>query len=224
MAASVAFCAPLSKCKVVHFLRHAEAESNAAAHAFPRDSPGYNAAYADQKYFDSALSAKGEAQCKDLRDQISLQGLSFHCEAVFCSPLHRTLQTASQVFENRSIPWMALEVAREYSQGHNRPCDCRRSKADQQANFSFVDFQNVPDGEDTFAQTIESEEDLDKRCVALLDFLRQRSESAMAVVSHTGFLTHLFAKHLQWPGGKEKAAFSNCELRSVVIRYSDDSS
>lgn len=216
---SVVACAPLQHCKVVHFLRHAEAESNAAAHKFPRGSEGYNAAYADSAYFDSILSSKGKAQCAELRSRLATAEGGISYEAVLVSPLRRTLQTATEVFENKGIPWLAVEVAREYSQGNSWPCDFRRLKEQQQEEFSFVSFDLVPSGEDRFASVIESEEDVDRRCLALLELIRARSEKSLVVVSHTGFMTRLFSRHLRWPGS---AAFANCELRSVVLTFSQD--
>ncbi|CAE7553402.1 PGM [Symbiodinium sp. CCMP2592] len=205
-------CLPLANCKILHFVRHAEAESNAAAHRFPKDSQEYLDAYADEKYFDSVLSVKGEAQCKELQQRIA-SSPSITYEAVVCSPLRRTLQTAVRVF-GEEVPFIAAECAREYSQGHARPCDCRRERRLQEADFR-ADFSKVPEGEDTFAARPETEEELDKRCLELLQLFHTLPYQSIAVVSHTGFLTRLFAKHLRWPG---PSAFSNAELRSVVVQ------
>ncbi|CAJ1351294.1 unnamed protein product [Effrenium voratum] len=208
----ISACHPWSQCKVVHFVRHAEAESNAAAHQFPRDSAGYLAAYADEQYFDSVLSEKGQAQCAEL--QLEVQGLQY--EAVVCSPLRRTLQTASLAFTDRSVPWLAVESAREFSEGHARPCDYRRARSAQAAGFGFVDFRQVPEGEDSFAARKESPQDVDSRCRQLLALLAEMPQKSIAVVSHTGFLSRLFAHHLAWGS---KAAFRNAELRSVVLCF-----
>ena len=61
-----------------------------------------------------------------------------------CSPLRRTLQTAVRVF-GEEVPFLAAECAREYSQGHARPCDCRRERRLQEADFR-ADFSQVPEG------------------------------------------------------------------------------
>lgn len=223
----MASCSPLGSCKVVHFLRHAEAESNAAAHRFPPGSAEYNDAYASECFFDSVLSDKGVAQCRKVRQQFWGATAQLHCDAVICSPLRRTLQTAQLVFgafgqadgigRGSSIPWVALEEARENSNGYNRPCDCRRTREQQLEDFPHVDFSAVPDGEDTFSSSPESTEELDARCAAFLECLRQRPEHVLAVVSHSAFLERLFARHLAWP--REAAKFANCELRSVVLRF-----
>jgi broad specificity phosphatase PhoE len=218
---SEVFCALLGQCKVVHFLRHAEAESNVAAYCFPRGSAEYNAAYADPKFFDAQLSPRGVEQCRELCQRLrssQCDALSTRYEIVLCSPLRRALATATQVFGDRSVPWIALETIREYSSGHSRPCDRRRSKDQQQQDFPFVDFSGLADGEDKFP-IIETEEALDARCKQLLQFLHQRPESCLAVVSHTGFLQHLFWKHLNQSPDARSAAFANCELRSVMLAF-----
>lgn len=176
---SATSCAPLCECRVVHFLRHAEAESNAAAHKFPRDSPEYNTAYADSKFVDSVLTAKGEAQCKASRAAQAASRL--HYDVVVSSPLRRTLQTASLVFQEHEVPWLAVESAREYSHGHARPCDTRRPREAQQADFANVDFARVLASEDVFAVRAESQDDLDKRIDEFLSFLRDLPQSFIAV-------------------------------------------
>lgn len=209
-------CTPLQDCKIVHFLRHAEAESNAAAHKFERGSPGYNQAYEDSAFFDSSLSAKGEAQCSALREKLA-SSLPLHYDTVVCSPLRRTLQTAALVLANRGVPWLAVELAREFSNGHCRPCDRRRSREVQALRgFDWVDFRHVPPGDDTFDERAETHAQLDARISDLLTFLRELPGSSVVVVAHTGILTRLFSHHLRWQGA---AAFENCELRSVVLSF-----
>lgn len=211
-------CAPLTQCKVLHFLRHAEAESNAAAHQFPKGSAEYNAAYEDARFFDSVLSERGEAQCAELKSLLVHGPSRVHYDMIVCSPLRRALQTACRVFEDRSVPWIAVELAREYSHGYARPCDSRRPRDEQATDFAHVDFTLVPQGEDLFTRTAESEDEIDRRCGEFLNFLIARPETSIAVVSHTGLLTRLFSTHL--PGWRGKAAFGNCELRSVIVRLS----
>merc|ERR1712046_347662 len=101
--------AALSECKVVHFVRHAQAESNVAAHKYPSGSPEYNAAYADPQYFDSVLSENGITQCSELHNELSASTTKLHCELVISSPLRRTLQTASVVFDGFVSTWIAHE-------------------------------------------------------------------------------------------------------------------
>jgi len=202
--------------KFVHFFRHAEAESNAAAHRYPRGSAEYSAAYEDPRYFDSILSAKGERQCETAKKTYA-SPTSMSYDLVICSPLRRTLETGARILENRDVPWVAHELAREHSHGFARPCDSRYERQEQAAKYSFVNFDNVPDGEDTFVKMCETDDDLDRRCVAFLDYItRGRPEKRIAVVSHTGFLTRIFSHHLPWSSGR--AAFNNAELRSVVVR------
>ncbi len=91
---------------MLHFVRHAEAVSNAAAHKHPKGSAERNAEYQKQEYFNAALSEKGEQQAAEmgrnrLRELLSEGPLpaevtSAHSGKNLCivSTLKRTLETA----------------------------------------------------------------------------------------------------------------------------------
>lgn len=209
--AAVLWCAPLAACKTVHFLRHAQAVSNVAAYHYPKFSQAWEAAYMDPLFFDAELSEVGVEQCRQLGERLR----TVQYELVVTSPLQRALQTATFALKNHSVPWLACDVAREYSCGRQRPCDARRCRGVQVYDFPHMDFAAVPEGEDTFLTKPESELAADARCAELLALLRQRSEASIVVVSHDGFLSRLFSKHLRWPG---EVSFQNCEVRSVVLR------
>ena len=73
--------------KIVHFLRHAEAEHNAAILTNPN-------AYKDIALEDSVLTAEGVTQCIQLRDSIE-KFVNLNCiELLVVSPMRRTLQVS----------------------------------------------------------------------------------------------------------------------------------
>ena len=79
------------------FIRHAEAEHNAAFHE----------AYNDPKIFlnkelrDSKLTEKGIAQAIDLAKELGIKYPNI--EAIWSSPLQRCIQTADEVFEELNV-------------------------------------------------------------------------------------------------------------------------
>ncbi|CAE8646170.1 unnamed protein product, partial [Polarella glacialis] len=124
--------------KMLHLVRHAQSESNAAGAAFPREDPRRKAVYEDGLHFDSPLSELGLASCQNFR----AEGSAPQVELVACSPLTRAVQTASEIFgfgpasgSDRIVtgtsvpgPLVVLEVLREFNSSVFHPSDARRRR------------------------------------------------------------------------------------------------
>ena len=84
--------------KVCYLMRHGESEANAHGH-------GYTAV-------DPPLTIRGTEQARAWAVSGELSGLGI--EAVFVSPLCRTLQTASLAFRGSPAPMFVTPSAREH--------------------------------------------------------------------------------------------------------------
>lgn len=169
-------------------------------------------------------------------------------DLVVVSPLTRTCETALHIFGKPREPGVPAFLAKgdapagtpELAAGINVPpprflvreecrerwghyvCDGRRKISEISAEFPNFDFSELIHDEDEFyTDERESDEHCCDRAVKFLEWLNQRPEKCIAVVTHSSFLRHLFGQfgealhyedreHLQRLAG-------NCELRSIVL-------
>jgi len=213
--------------KVLHFLRHAEAEVNAAGRVFEKDDPRKKAVRLDMKYFDSRLSEKGLAACKELRvGTYKGRAAPPSVQLVLVSPLTRALQTATAVFgcgEAGQPSLVSVEALREFCGKAFQPCDSRRDPKELSADFPHAAFENVPAGPDTLLgpEVVESPESADARIRWLLSWIRSRPETNIACVGHMQILTRILTEHMA-PAGWDTSEYeplSNLDIRSVTIAF-----
>ncbi|EOA38808.1 hypothetical protein CARUB_v10011120mg [Capsella rubella] len=216
------FLYPLESCKIIHLLRHGEAEHNVAA---KKD----RSALLSPHLFDAPLTDHGNQQVENLREQLETSGLLKRIELVVTSPLFRTMQTAVGVFGKESKqarmtsspPIVALEVARD--RNGVRPPDMRRNVSEYQTLFPTVDFSQIESEEDNLwrPDVRESEEEILARGLEFMKWLWKRPEKEVAVVSHGIVLQHMmyvFANDCDDSTRNELfKRFVNCEIRTVVI-------
>ncbi|XP_024532652.1 phosphoglycerate mutase-like protein [Selaginella moellendorffii] len=233
---------PLQHCKIIHLVRHAQGYHNVAGEV---DIASYN----DYALLDASLTPNGWNQVARLRKHVVDTGLGNGIELVVVSPLTRTLQTAVGVFGGgefvdgeiapplmvngvgksphpavssaRCPPFLALELCREHTGVH--PCDKRNPISRYKLEFPGVDFSEIETDEDEWwnADIREPDEDLCQRGLEFLKWLLRRDEKEIAVVSHSGFLTHmvtLFGDDCGDTVQQEiRSRFANCALRTVIL-------
>nr|AFK36444.1 unknown [Lotus japonicus] len=240
-AAAVPCLFPLHRCKTIHLVRHAQGIHNVEG------DKNYKA-YLNPQYFDAHLTPLGWQQVDNLRDHVRASGLINKIDLVIASPLLRTLQTAVGVFGGEGYtgkmdvlplmvanagnssrgaisslncpPIVAVELCREHLGVH--PCDRRRSVSEYQFLFPAVDFSLIESDEDVWweADVRETKEELAARGQKFMNWLWTREEKEIAIVTHSGFLSHtLNAITNDCPLMKKEISkhFANCELRSMVI-------
>lgn len=100
--------------------------------------------------------------------------------------------------------------------------DSYRSMDEIIPRFKNVDFSLVKDKIDPSIEMREREswEDMDKRGSKFLEWLSQREENKIAVISHSSFLKRFFAKYVIndiSEEGLNSMAFSNSEVRVLEI-------
>eukprot|EP00548_Thalassiothrix_antarctica_P006413 CAMPEP_0194149024 /NCGR_PEP_ID=MMETSP0152-20130528/35885_1 /TAXON_ID=1049557 /ORGANISM="Thalassiothrix antarctica, Strain L6-D1" /LENGTH=316 /DNA_ID=CAMNT_0038850947 /DNA_START=73 /DNA_END=1023 /DNA_ORIENTATION=- len=169
-------------------------------------------------------------------------------DLVVVSPLTRTCETARHIFGRGRTPGTpafldpgsAPNNSTEFQAGIKVPaprilvreecrerwghyvCDGRRSIADIAHEFSDFDFSEVRHNEDVFyGDERETDEHCCERAVKFLEWLNQRPEKCIAVVTHSSFLRHLFGQFGDSLKQEDKDNLQrmagNCELRSIVL-------
>jgi broad specificity phosphatase PhoE len=148
-------------------------------------------------------------------------------ELVVLSPLCRALQTGILVFEslrdNKNVPFVAYEMAREESGVH--VCDRRRPSSRLQAEFPMVDFSSLEQEEDVIFRSDqrETKQEVAERAYQFLTWLAKRPERHVGVVSHSSWLLTLFnavfENNEDNDNSKLKTWFQTGEMRSVVLEF-----
>lgn len=198
--------------KVIHFVRHAEGHHNVAGKADYRG-------YLREDLVDAEITPLGIQQCEELRDKVQEKLKSV--ELLIVSPMNRTIQTALYSFPHLkdSIPWIAIEHIREQTGRH--PCDRRTPIRDQRQRYSFINYDHIESDDDIiyhrYDPNREPAEDVVERAKIFLDWLRNREEKEIVVVTHSAFLRHLFRHLLSVENMDDSIEFENCELRTFVL-------
>ncbi|CAH0378675.1 unnamed protein product [Pelagomonas calceolata] len=225
--------------KIVYLVRHAQAAHNileAAAKKAVKERGGSDAEAEEARKavldnpdnFDAALSVKGQSQASASGVELAELFKRTHYpppECVLVSPLQRTLHTATLLFPDH--PKMsAHERLREKRTG--KPCDERRPAAEAAKQFPHISFDTIAwldarsdDGWKFRPEFLEGNEQVEKRAATLLDLLRGRQETAIAVVAHKGYLRELYKATLaQLPVGRCSGA--PALQRAVTEALKDD--
>ena len=177
--------------KVLYCIRHGLAVHNALySHIGTK-------AFTD--YYDTPLLHEGYIQANFLSKN---WGQAKDIELILVSPLMRTLQTCVNVFPNTDTPIIALDSLLEYPFWGKENCNKRKSKSLLQSNFPQVNFDNILE-EPVWMSERSTIDDLEIRKQEFIDYLNSRSETHIAVVSHSSWLNYFlyndteFKKELQ---------------------------
>jgi broad specificity phosphatase PhoE len=175
------------------------------------------AAYKKTSLTDARLDDTGRGQAGSLGDRIREAGMVV--DVVLVSPLTRTLETATLMFADRKLPFVAVEMCREAHGGH--PCDQRRPVSVIRKEFPHVDFSGVGTDEDTWhnPERRETVREVSIRCDKFLAMLRARPERNIVVVSHGVFLETLLNRCGLFctDDSVRMKRFENAEMRSIVL-------
>ena len=206
-----------SKSKIVHFVRHAQGEHNVVGEVDHEE-------YKREDLEDAHLSELGRNQCQQLHELSMRDGIVDNAELLIVSPMRRTLQTAHLSFPHLvgKIPWIALESVREQTGQH--PCDRRRPITEHQLDHNHVDFESIDSEADPFYYLYpdcrEPQEIVAQRGKDFFQWLANRPERVIIVVTHSAYLrvllTHVAAAH----GNFHESHFDNCELRTYALDLS----
>jgi broad specificity phosphatase PhoE len=204
-----AFAFSMRDTKFVYLIRHGQGVHNSRARDIGRS------AYSDESLLDAPLDEIGRKQASALGEHLRDSGLPI--ELVVVSPLRRTLETAKLAFGG-TVPQLALEEIREAFGAH--ACDKRGPVSAVRHVFPHVDFSLVKTDEDTWhGPSRETVREVAARGHKFVEFLRERPETHIAVVSHGVFLETLVGGLVLGVVDPRINAerFKNCEIRAVTI-------
>ncbi|XP_039015530.1 phosphoglycerate mutase-like protein 1 [Hibiscus syriacus] len=211
--------------KLIHLVRHAQGKHNLEADKSRDPLTSF-------EYLDAELSPLGWQQVRDQRKDVCSSGLLKGIEVVISSPMSRTLQTAVGIFHGEDDedsttvhlpPIIAYELCRERLGKFE--CDKRRSISHYQSRFPAVDFSLIENEDDILwkgGDQIETHEAVRARAMKFTQWLWEREEKEIAVVSHGVYLQQamieLIKNNLCYPLHNDPLSrFKNCEIRSVFI-------
>ncbi|UJR08427.1 hypothetical protein I4U23_012697 [Adineta vaga] len=190
----------MSTQKVVYYMRHFEALHNIPPHNF--------------SIHDPELSSLGQNQATNAIQNI--QTIS-SIDLVVCSPLIRTLQTYLLVFNNqRNIP---LIIHPDLQEVCNEPCDIGSPLNDLKTKFPTL-LNEFDVFEDTFGgnewlekndlESIYSPKQIQQRTKRFLQWLMNRSEKHIFIISHNLMLQELLPKEKN-----RKINLKNGEIKTI---------
>ena len=182
--------------KNLYCIRHGTSLHNVMFHKIGRRA--YN------EYRDTPLLDKGIQEAQNLNqkwDKIDT------IELVIVSPLSRTIETALNVFKNKSIPMISIDSIMEHPQAEEI-CNMRLPKEELIEKYPNIDFSLLSDDHKLywvpeFDREIEVER-LNSRIADFKSFVKMRPEKNIAIVSHSSFLGQMIF---------QKIGDESCELR-----------
>lgn len=237
---------PMRHTKVVHFIRHAEGYHNVAGalDECNYESEKYADAHLTKKGWAQVAALRRHVQGVPHQFPVNLVVVSpltrtletavgvFGGDTVRNSNGKRVLMKAQNGEEGVRVehdavlgvdypPFVAFEDCREQSGQH--PCDRRRTRSYYKDKFPDIDFSLIETEEDTLwePQQRESRESILKRVRKFLDWLQERPEMYIAVVTHSAFLRNMnsiFGTGLDDTIREElQRQFKNCEMRTIML-------
>ncbi|KAL3921042.1 MAG: hypothetical protein SGILL_002959, partial [Bacillariaceae sp.] len=216
--------------KIVHFQRHGQGYHNLMGDIL-RDAgikpdidskdPTINP-WIRPEIVDSPLTETGKWQCEQQQGVAS----TLKPDLVVVSPLARTIQTAKLSFAAytdsvQSVPWIVHEGCRE--ELGVLTCNKRRSLSDIKAEHPDLEFFEMTE-EDTLWNPNERESSQSKNeriYDFLVNFIANRDESSIAVITHSAWLFHLLNAVVDCGDDLDLSSwFLTGEIRSIRLTFS----
>ena len=166
------------------------------------------------EYRDTPLLEKGYEQAKRLNrtwneiDDIQL---------VIVSPCIRTLDTATFIFQHRNIPMISKDFLIEYPLGGHEICNKRKNVEDLRYMYPYINF-DINDKHLKWSDEKESISKLNNRIEEMLDWIGNRRETRIAIVSHSSFIGQLKDKKI----GDENNELLHCYPYKILANYSQN--
>jgi broad specificity phosphatase PhoE len=166
--------------KNVYCIRHGTAEHNVMFHEIGEE--------AYMKVTDSNLTDKGREESALLGDHWTEKE---NIDIVFVSPLKRTIQTAINIFKGTNVKMYAFDDLKEYPASYEN-INHREDKKDLIIKYhKHINFRFLSDKDSLWHDTRhETMEELEKRVIKMKDYLLNRKEKNIAIVSHNSYLSY----------------------------------
>ena len=182
------------KKKDLYFIRHGTALHNVLFWEIGND--------AYTRWRDTPLMHQGFCEAHNLSkswDEIK------DIDLVITSPLLRTLQTATTIFNKQDIEIKACDLLIEHPIGGSEICNRRKNKSMLETMFPQVDFIGCRE-EFQWPKDKESEQNLGDRLETFKDYLRSINEEKIAVVAHSCVINKWFYNNI----GNEESDLDKC--------------
>lgn len=190
--------------KILYWIRHGESLSNISESNYLIVDPG--------------LTSNGITQCKNLKTFIINNKIMDKIDLIVVSPLYRTLETCANIIDieaNKDLEIISLDEVREHI---NQPCHKRKSIKEKKKKYKFVNFKKIQYDEDLTYKKFngqESKQNVISRCEWFVDWLKNRKEKNIMIITHGNFLFPMFTNVLT--DVENKNFFSNCEIRKNIL-------
>jgi broad specificity phosphatase PhoE len=193
---------------ILHLIRHGYAEHNKGYDMYG------SRAYLSDKYRFSKLVDKGIDQAKQLEKIIKTNNICF--DMIYTSPLDRTMQTTSILFNNSKSKILVTDDLRELNYAH--PANERKTISSLKMIYPNFDYSLIDTDNDYFF----TNGDIHNRFISMIDEIKNLRNSSffdpdkvlnIALVSHESFLLE-FAKDYLHLNIK---SIDNCEIVSYKI-------
>ena len=211
--------------KVVYFVRHAESAYN----AFKLSPVNWLTlrALRDPLLFDPPLSARGLSQLPPLSATASKWKLCERAQLLVVSPLKRAIDTALAVMGQAVPPAAAatayplpVYVSALCSEVLDTSADIGSSPQQLHSAYPLLDFSHLPDAwwyhsdpKQPRAVTDEPPQRVAHRVSEFLQWLCERPEAAVIVVSHSSFIRHCTGARLK---------IDNCQVQECTVAQQPD--
>jgi len=137
-------------------------------------------------------------------------------QLVVVSPCQRTLDTATFAFQYRNIPMIAKDFLIEFPIGGHEKCNHRKDLDDLRYMYPYIIFENNRPNILPWANKPETVSQLEDRIEHLLDWIGNRRETRIAIVSHSSFIGQMKDKKI----GDEKNELKHCFPYKLKANYS----
>jgi len=142
---------------------------------------------------DSPLTNEGQLQSIELGQSWQKKK---DIELVLVSPLTRTLETCMNIFGDTDIPIESHEFLREYPIGEDT-CNKRSSLTILKNKYPKVKFNLEVDQDLLWREDYrESLDELEQRLQIMIDYLKTRKETNIAIIGHSSFFGQFKDNHI----------------------------
>lgn len=192
------------KNKTIYWIRHAESLSNISE--------------SNYKIVDPSLTLRGINQCDKLKKYLEINKIIDNIDLIVVSPLNRTLETYQNIIDDKlhnSILTISLDEIREFI---DQPCHKREEIDKKNKKYKFINFDMIQNNQDYLYKKFngkESKNNIISRCEWFINWLKNRKEKNIMVITHGNFLLPMFENVLT--DVDNKSFFSNCELRKNIL-------
>ena len=175
--------------KILHLVRHGHSLHNELFHKIGVQ------AFRTPATIDAPLTQEGHIQSIELSHSWSQKK---DIELILVSPLTRTLETCMNIFGDTNINIESHEFLREYPIGEDT-CNKRSSLTLLKNRYPKVDFQLSIDEDILWREDYrETVEELEERLQIMINYLKGRKETNIAIIGHSSFFGQFKDNHISY--------------------------